>query len=385
MEDLSPVVRTYLELGLRLGKHADELVDSFYGSDELAQRIEAEEPRDPAALAADAEALLAETAGDPWLEAQVRALWANARKLAGESLGYAGEGELVYGIELRWHDEESFRRAARLLDEALPGNGDVRARLAQWYQDVAIPSELVEQALLDAAAELRRLTRERIGLPDGEEFELELVNGKRWVGYAKYLGDLRTRISVNLDLPLPASDLVHLTSHEIYGGHHTHRVWQELELVRGLGQVERALDLLWSPEAVVSEGIAETGPVLVAADGQELAAEVLRRLGFEYDAEIGSRVTQARLMLWPVSANVAMLLHGRGASVEEAREYAAEWSLQPDERLDKLVDSQVRSPSPGYQHCYWQGYELVAAHVAGDPARFRELLTARVLPSELGA
>jgi len=375
----------YIELGLRLGKHADELVDSFYGSDELAQRVEAEEPRDPAALADDAAALL-EDMDEPWLEAQVRALWANARKLAGERLSYEEEGKLVYGIELRWHDEEPFRRAAELLDEALPGNGDARGRLARWYQETAIPSELVEQALLDAATELRRLTRERIGLPDGEEFELEIVTGERWLGYAKYLGGLRTHISVNLDLPLPAADLLHLTSHEIYGGHHTHRVWQEVELVRGRGQTERALDLLWSPEAVVSEGIAETGPELVSGGGQELAADVLGRLGFEYDAEVGSQVSEARLMLWPVSANVGMLIHGRGASVEEAREYAAEWSLQPDDRLDKLVDSQARrNHSPGYQHTYWQGRELVSAHVGGDPARFRELLTARVLPRELVA
>ena len=89
--------------------------------------------------------------------------------------------------------------------------------------------------MLDAAAELRRLTREQIGLPEGEEFELELVTGERWLGYAHYLGGLRTRIQVNTDLPLPAADLVPLTSHEIYGGHHTHRVWQEVELVRGRG------------------------------------------------------------------------------------------------------------------------------------------------------
>src|SRR5438067_9869815 len=89
------------------------------------------------------------------------------------------------------------------------------------------------------------------------------------------------------------------TAYEIYGGHHTHRVWQEVELVRGRGEMERALDLLWSPEATMSEGIAETGPELVAGDGQALAAEVLGRLGFEYDAELGSRVTEARLMVRP--------------------------------------------------------------------------------------
>jgi hypothetical protein len=261
------VVERYLELALRLGKHDEDLVDSFAGSEELVQRVETEEPRDPTALAEDAEALLAELGDDPWLAAQVRALWANARKLAGERFGYAEEGRLVYGVEPLWHDEEAFGRAAGLLDEALQGNGDLRARYAGWLEETAIPRELLEQALLDVAAELRRLTRERIGLPDGEGFELELVTGERWLGYAEYLGGLRTKISINVDLPLPAAVLVPLTSHEIYGGHHTHRAWIEVELVRGRGEVERTVDLLWAPEAVISEGIAETGPELVSGDG----------------------------------------------------------------------------------------------------------------------
>jgi len=374
----------YLELALRLGKHDDDIVDSFYGSEELAARVDAEEPRDPVALADEAQGLLTELDDDPWLAAQVQALETNARKFGGERFDYVEEGRLVYGIEPRWRDEETFRQSAAQLDEALPGSGDVRDRYAAWLKETAIPAEILEQALLDAAAELRRLTGEQIGLPEGEEYELELVTGKRWLGYAEYLGGLRTKISINTDLPLPAGDLVHLTSHEIYGGHHTHRAWIETELVRGRGEADRTLDLLYAPEAVISEGIAETGPYLVAGDGQELAAAVLGRLGFEYDAEVGARVIEARELTRPVAANIAMLLHGRGGSREEALEYATAWSLQPPERVEKLVDSQLRSGSPVYQHTYWQGRELVAGHVGGDPARLRELMTARVRPAELG-
>jgi hypothetical protein len=378
---LSPA-RRYVELGLRLGKHDEELVDSYYGPD---WGIGAQEPLDPAALGEEAEQLLEEVGDDPWLAAHVRALLTHARRLSGEHLTYEQEGELVYGIDPRWHDEESFRRAHALLDEALPGAGDLQARLARWYESVAVPSEILEQALRDVAAELRRLARESIGLPEGEDFELELVTDKRWLGYAKYLGGLRTQISVNTDLPFLAADLINLTSHEIYGGHHTHHVWQEYELVRNRNELEWTITLLWSPSAVIAEGIATTGPRIVAGEGQELAAAVLGRLGFEYDAAVGARVTEARHLLWPVSANIAMLLHGRGASAAEAREYAATWSLQPDERLDKLVASQVASPSPVYQHCYWQGHELVDGYAQGDAKRFRELLTARVLPTDLAA
>ena len=112
---------------------------------------------------------------------------------------------------------------------------------------------------------------------------------------------------------------------------------------------------------------------------------MLGRLGFAYDAEVGAAGRRGTELLTAVSSNVAMLLHDRGASADEAREYAATWSHQPDERLDKMVSSQLDSSSPAYQHLYWQGRELVDAHVGGDPARFRELLTARVLPTELAS
>jgi hypothetical protein len=381
---VAEVVERYIELALRLGRHADELIDSYYGPPEISARVEAEAPRDPRELAEDAAALLAEVRDDGWVTGQLRSLEASARKLAGEELPYAEEVELVYGLAPRWHPEASFERAAELLDEALPGEGDVAARLARWYAETAVPGELLEQALQDMAAELRRLTRDSIGLPEGEAFELELVTGKRWLGYARYLGNLRTHISINVELPLPAADLLLLTSHEIYGGHHTHRVWQEVELVRGRGELERTLDVLWSPEAVISEGIAMVGPDLVAGgDGQALTSEVLGRLGFAYDAEVGSRVTAARRLLAPVSANVAMLIHDRGASREEAEEYARAWTLQPQERLERLVRSQLEAPSPGYQHSYWQGRELVERHVRGEAGRFRDLLTARLLPRDL--
>lgn len=378
------VTRRYLELGLRLGKHADELVDAYWGSEEIARQVAGEPLREPTALVEEAAELLADVEGDPWLAGQVRSLWASARKLAGEELSYAEEGELVYGIEPRWHDEEPFRRSLAMVDEALPGPGELGARVARWYETVQIPAGILEQAVRDIAAELRRLTRETVGLPEGEDFELELVKDKRWTGFAEYLGGLRTRISINTDLPLPAVALVNVTSHEIYGGHHTHHVWQEVELVRGRGELEWTLVLLWSPTAVIAEGIATAAPPMVAGDGQELTASVLGRLGFEYDAEVGARVARAARSLTGVAANVAMLINDRGATREEAREYASTWVLGSEERLDKLVAAQSARPSPVYQHCYWQGAELVDAYTRGDPRRLRELMTARMAPSDLG-
>ena len=141
LRTLSPA-RRYIELGLRLGKHDDDLVDSYYGPD---WGIGAEEARDPVALAQEAEQLLQEVGEDPWLAAHVRALWTHARRFSGEQLTYAQEGELVYGIEPRWYDEEPFRRAAAMLEEALPGAGDLRTRLARGEMTVAQALEQLKQ------------------------------------------------------------------------------------------------------------------------------------------------------------------------------------------------------------------------------------------------
>ena len=51
------VTHAYLELCLRLGRHIDGLVDSYYGPAEIANRVESEELRSPADLVADAGAL----------------------------------------------------------------------------------------------------------------------------------------------------------------------------------------------------------------------------------------------------------------------------------------------------------------------------------------
>ena len=156
--------------------------------------------------------------------------------------------------------------------------------------------------------------------------------------------------------------------------------------MRGEGLIETTLDLLWSPEAVISEGLAETGPeVVLDADAHAELAERLRALGFAYDAEVGARVGEARRKLYAGTSNVAILLHERGASHQEAWDYAAHWSLQPADRVDKILANAEERRSRGYVHTYSEGRRLCQAFVDGDPARYRRLLTARLLPAELDA
>jgi hypothetical protein len=370
----------YLELALRLGRHEPDLVDFYYGPAELQQRVADEPLLEPARLAAEAAELLAEL-DDPWLAAQARALETIARELAGEELPYAEEVELKYGIRPRWVDEWEFERGHALLDEALPGSGDLAARFSRRLEDVALSGELTGPALREAVAVVRERTRAAVGLPDGEDVELEVATGELWLGWARYLGDFRTHVGLNADLPFPADELLWFAAHEAYPGHHTHRAWQEAD-----GRLEATLGVLWSPDAVIAEGIAQSAPPLVLDGAYGELAERLAPLGFDYDGETGARFAAADQLLTPVWSNASILRHERGASREDAREYAAQWSLQPADRVDKFFASQVEDRrSRGYVHCYSHGQRLCTAYVDGDPARLRRLMTARVVPADLDA
>jgi hypothetical protein len=150
--------------------------------------------------------------------------------------------------------------------------------------------------------------------------------------------------------------------------------------------LEATLGVLWSPDAVLAEGIAQAAPPLVLDGAHEELAARLAQLGFDYDGETGARVAAADHLLIPVWSNAAILRHERGASREEAWEYAAQWSLQPADRVDKFLEANVEDRrSRGYAHCYSVGERLCTAYVDGDPARLRQLMTTLVLPSDLVA
>ena len=381
----------YLALAFRVGKLEPDLVENYYGPREAVAAVEAEEPLEPTRLVEEARSLLADLDGEDlkprraaWIVGQTRALLTIARRLAGERFSYADEVEGTFGIRPRWYDESEFERAHELLDEALAGPGDVRARYARWFEQTVVPPQPLLRALESVTEELRARSAEIVGLPEGETVELEVVSGERWGGFHRNLGELRSRISINTDLPFQAGDLAYLVADEAYPGHHVDSAWKEQVLVRERGQLEETLTLYAAPEAVLAEGVAELAIDMVTDDGgQELNARHLGSLGIDFDAEVGTRVFAARRLLRAVTSNLVLLRHERGASLDEVRDYARRWSLQPEHRLEKMVASITGRPFAGYLHCYPEGLRLCAAFVGLDPARFKRLLVEQLLPSDL--
>ena len=95
---------------------------------------------------------------------------------------------------------------------------------------------------------------------------LEPVTDEPWWAFNYYLGDLRSRVVLNTDVPTTGYDLIHLAAHEVYPGHHTEHAVKEQLLIRERGAIEEGIQLVPTPQAVLSEGIAEVGAEIVLGD-----------------------------------------------------------------------------------------------------------------------
>jgi hypothetical protein len=391
------LVTSYLSLGLGLGRHIDGLVDAYFGPPELARRVAEGAPVEPHRLANDARRLLADldvdTSLEPvrrhWLRAQVRGLVTTANRLAGQPISYADEVESSYGVRPTMVAEDEIADAHRRLGEVLPGNGPIRDRLIAWREAQAVPVDKLDAAIRSLAEELRERTASRFGLPDGEQVEFALVTDKPWSGFNHYLGDLRSLVEINIDLPVLSTALAHLVSHEAYPGHHTEHSRKEAGLVRRRRQLEETIFLVGTPQCLVAEGLADLAIEVATSsdpiDQAEMTAAHLRPLGVSYDAEVAASVATAAEGLGRVRGNIGLLLHEEGRDIDEVVAYAERWALQPRTRAEKSVQFQTDPTWRAYVTCYVEGLPLCRSFVGDDPGRFQRLLTEQLTPDQLAA
>ena len=386
------LIERYLALGLALGRHVDGLVDAYYGPPGLAARAAAEPPRPPAQLRETARQLLADLDADTdlepsrrrWLRAQVNGLRTTAAKLAGDPIGYTDEVEACYGVRPQRVPEDAFAAAHRVLDEVVPGTGPLTARYIAWREAQVAPVDTLEAAVASLADDLRARTRDLFGLPDGEHVDWELVRDRPWAGFNYYLGGLRSRVAINVDLPVLTPTLAHLVAHESYPGHHTEHTRKEVGLVRRRRRLEETIFLVGTPQCLLAEGLADLGlEVVMGRRPEATVAEHLRPLGLPYDAEVVARVAEAGDALGHVRGNAALLLHEDGVDRATAVAYLERWALLPRARAEKAVDFLTAPTWRAYMTCYVEGLPRCRGFVGGDPARFERLISEQFLPDDL--
>ena len=377
------VAERYLRLGLRLGRHVEGLVDTYFGPPELAVAVDSEPPVEPPAIVDTADALLDELE-DGWLRDQVAGLRTYAGVLAGEPRPYADEVEGCYGVRPARTDEAVFAAAHERLEELLPGAGPLAERYSGWEDSIRIPADRVEQTVTSAIETARVWAGRLVELPDGEGVSVEIVRDVPWMAFCEYLGGLHSRISVNVGLPLTAMELLILAIHETYPGHHVERAVKDELLVRGRGLLEETIVLVPTPQSLVSEGIATIAPTMLLGGeaGPELAA-VVHDAGIELDLPHALAVREALEPCRWAEVNATLMLHEDGVGEVEVRAYLERWGLMTTELSAHMIRFFGEPTSRTYVVTYPAGQELCRSFVGDDPGRFRRLLTEQVRVRDL--
>jgi hypothetical protein len=319
-----------------------------------------------------------------WLRAQIIGLLTTARRLAGEPVGYVEEVEACYGVRPTPVPEEDLAAAHARLAEALPGSGPLAERLIAWREAHVVAPDRLPDVIASLADELREKTDRLFGLPDGEHVDFELVSDKPWSGFNTYLGQLRSRVAINTDLPVLSMSLAHLVAHEAYPGHHTEHSRKEVGLVRRRRWWEESIFLVGTPQCLIAEGLADLGLETVLGRRPETAvAAHMRPLGIRYDAEVIAAVAEAGEALGAVRGNAAWRLYVDGADPGVVTDEVARWALLPPMRAAKAVEFLLHPTWRAYISCYVEGLPLCRRFVGGDPQRFARLLSEQLVPADL--
>jgi hypothetical protein len=396
------VARDYLLLALRLDQHVPGLVDGYFGPADLKAQVDMAQIRSAARLRDDARALLdrlpaevAERERRDWLAAQIVALETQAAALARDEPPYVEHLRRCFTIVPERRDDARFEAAAAELDELLPGGGPLAERLAAWDDRFTIPTDRLP-ALVDWLAGLfRNRARELWGLPDGEDVRVSLVRDQPWTGYNWYDGGLRSRVDLNLDLPMRADTLVHVVGHETYFGHHLEHAWREEEQVMRHGRMEASILLINTPECLISEGLADLGIQLALGDDArvDLLEELYGRAGLEADRDDARRhvaMADPRRRLNETRVNAALMRHADGVGHDKVLDWLRSTGRYTPEAAAKRLEFIEHPLWRTYVFVYHEGEALLRRWVDAAPDgdrvnRFGRLLHEPLTPQAIAA
>ncbi len=398
MTSLDDIGRSYLVLALWGGELEEGYVDSYYGPPELRDEARSR-TGGPRQLLREVESLRARLdteVADPqrrrWLDRQLVAMQTLARRLDGDQIPYIEEVELCFDARPEATPPGTYSELRERLDELLPAGPSLHERLEERDARLTIPPERVAAILDWVVAEMRALCAANFPIPAGESLIVNLVTDEPWAAYNWYDGGLRSRIEFNTDLPTRAHHLVGTIGHEAFPGHHLEHSWKEQRLVRDRDLVEASVQLINTPEAYISEGLAEVGPRLLVDAGrwQELLIGICERAGLPMSVADAGReweIMEVARSIRGSGGDAALLLHVDGKPRDDVKRFLVDEALRTPEQAEKNLEFITHPLWRTYIFCYAGGEKLLTewTRAAGDPAaqgeRFVRLLTEELTPS----
>jgi hypothetical protein len=387
----------FVRLALAVDEHLPGYVDSFFGPESWRQqareagKVPLDELTKQASLLADeiSQAGAMDEQRRDFLARQATAMQMSLRLLSGEKVSLAEEVQASYDVQPAWKDEAAFEEAHKALGQILPPGGSLRERREQWKKSLEISLDKVKELLPYVTSTLRERTRKKFDLPEEESFIVEFVTDQPWMAYNWYHGEFRSRIEINLDLPLRITGLPVSIAHEAYPGHHTELVSKEQALVREKNYAEHLVVLINAPSCVISEGIATSALETLFTDSELedwYREELLPRAGLAH-IEAGRilEVNRAMEKSEGLRGNTVFMLRDQNRPADEIKAYLIKYGLHTEQEADHVFRF-ISDPLGGsYTFTYHVGYDLLKELFAcvDRNTYFARLLKEPVTPSQV--
>lgn len=325
-----------------------------------------------------------------YLTKQLRALETVSRRLQGERFSLQEEVWRCFDLHVEWLPESIFEQAYALYDEGLPGSGNIASRLQHWKASLTLPKDqayLLPSFLQRALTEVRRRTQALVPLPAQERIEIQTITDQPVRAVASYRGNYRSCILLNPNVPFPLADLFYVLCHEGYPGHLAEAVLKDEVLVQQRGYLEQRVSLLYTPQFVISEGLALLAHEMLFASGEEeqwLAEQIYPEAGMSPVHFDLRKIQHATDLLWGVWCNAAWLL-SEGRPDAEVRSYLMRYALLDEDAASRALASLHRPFHLTYTFTYFYGRRLLETILQGPQRQMRlqQVLTQQLTPSDL--
>lgn len=403
---MNSIAEGYLRLALQIGKYDSDFVDAYFGPDNLKPKDDKSEYNQAVFeelnktvnnLLDQMESLVEYPANEleimrySYLYKQFLACKTKIYMLNGMKFTFDEELNALYDIEDDYKDEKYFENYLNELDNILPGGGDILQRFTSFREQFIVPENKLKIVFNTAINECRKRTNQFIKLPPTEKFEINYVKNKPWSAYNWYKGNSFSLIEINTDLPIYVDRVLDLSAHEGYPGHHVHHTMMEWNLYKKRNWIEFSIYLLFSPQSVIAEGIANYGIELLFPRDERIKFE--KQYIF---SQAGLDTSKADLYY-----NVMDIVNELNKSINfAARNYLSgnwdenktikwiqKYNLRTEESAKKSIEFIKRYRT--YIVTYHIGYEIIKSYIEARSSEverwklFNEIISKPIIPSRI--
>ncbi len=388
--------KEYLLLGLRMGKLIDGFVDAYYGPSDLSNIVENEESLTAKDLLESCKQLQNQLNNQDFIGERIQLMRKNLEAIetslnifSGKDIPFIEKVSKIYDITPKLVDDSEFYKLSEELKSIFEGSGELSTRIDNFKNSHNLPMNILHEIFVKTSEKIRKRTFNAFPdlLPKGEEISIKIVKDKPWGAYNWYQGNFKSRIDINTDIPLDCVGVLKFITHEAYPGHHTEHAVKEKNLYLDQKRFEHSILLIFTPEAVISEGIGNTAADVLFTD-KEKVQFILDEVCHDpsnTNLDLLMKYEQSEGQLLKILNNIAIYAHEDGWSDDELVKYVLDFDLIPEKYIRRQLQT-IRHPLwSTYVFNYTYGETLIKHKFGKNPSPkdFQMLLIKPFLPSDL--